>query len=395
MKTPPIVTLTLVFGLGLGLGLASPAAAEDRAAAEQFFRLGAEAYRGGKFDLAVKNFESAYDNLKAPEIAFSAAQAHRLQYQADRDPTHLRRALELYRAYLAGAPDGAKRKDAEAHSERLEEALKKAEPAPAAPAEQKPSIWVSIAIPDALVTIDGKPVEPNTTVEVPPGEHVVAASAEGYVPEERRIKVGAGQAPVPFELKPRPATLTIRSQPDAQITVDGRPVLLRGTTTEVPAGTRWITVTSRGRRPVSREVKLEPGKSLTLDAPLVPTTQRRAVPWVAAGAGVLLAGSAVTAVVAISASFSAADLRDAEVLRTGQEKDYIQYRDRRDTYRTVSFVLGGAALVTAAAAAVMYYADNPPAGALLRPIEQKPDAGLTPIALGGGLGLGLGYAGGF
>lgn len=393
MKTHPIVTLTLVFGLGSGL--ARPAVAEDRAAAEQFFRLGAEAYRSGKFDLAVKNFESAYDSLKAPEIAFSAAQAHRLQYQADRDPAHLRRALELYRAYIVGAPDGAKRKDAEAHGERLEEALKKVEPAPAAPVEQKPSIWVSIALPDAQITIDGKPVEPNTTIEVPPGEHVVAASAEGYFSEQRRIKVGAGQAPVPFELKPRPATLTIRSQPDAQITVDGRPVFLRGMTTEVPAGTRWITVTARGRRPISREVQLEPGEPLTLDAPLVSTTQRRAVPWVLAGAGVLLAGSAATAVVALSASFSAAELRDAEVLGADQEDDYLRYRDRRDRYRTVSVVLGGAALVTGAVAAVMYYVDNPPAGALLRPIEQKPDAGLTPIALGGGLGLGIGYAGGF
>ena len=43
----------------------------------------------------------------------------------------------------------------------------------------------------------------------------------------------------------------------------------------------------------------------------------------------------------------------------------------------------------------MYYADEPSADALLQPVEQKPSGGFTPMALGDGLGLGIGYAGGF
>jgi hypothetical protein len=390
VKTSRIVIATFA------LCLAAPAAAEDRAAAEQFFRLGAEAYKSGKFDVAVANFDSAYENLKAPEIAFSAAQAHRLQHQVDRDPAHLKRALELYRAYVAGAPNGARRKDALVYIERLEAALEKVDPDKLAPAPQKPGVFVSIALPGARITLDGQAIDPNTPVEAPPGEHVVVASADGYFPEERRFKVGDGVSPVPFELKARPATLEIKSQPDARITVDGRPVLLRGSQTEVPAGRRWITVSARGRRPISREVTLEPGKQLTLDAPLQPTTQRRAVRWVAAGSGALLAGSLATAVVSISASFSAADLRDRDApLSDDDTADYERYRGRRDGSRAASFWLGGAAVVAAAAAVVMYYADEPSADTLLRPIEQKPDAGFTPIALGDGLGLGLGYAGGF
>jgi hypothetical protein len=380
------------------LCLAGTAAAEDRAAAEQFFRLGAEAYRSGKFDVAATNFDSAYGHLKAPEIAFSAAQAHRLQYQRDRDPVRLKRAIELYQAYVDGAPDGARRKDALVYLDRLRDALSKVDQAQIVAAQQKPSIYVSIALPDARVTIDGKGVDPNTSIEVPPGEHVVAASADGYFPEERRIRVDAEQAPVPFELKPRPATLAIRSQPDVRITVDGRPVLLRGMATEVAAGKRWITVSARGRRPVSREVTLGPGQQLTLDAPLQPTAQRRAVPWVAAGAGALLAGSITTAAIAIAADFSAADLRDRAPLLAEDEAAYERYRGRRDRFRTTSFALGGAALVTAAVAAVMFYTDEPSPDASLRPVEQPPDAGFTPIALGGGdrgLGLGFGYAGGF
>jgi TolA-binding protein len=130
----------------IALCLAGPAAAEDRAAAEQFFRLGAEAYKQGKFDVAATNFDSAYGHLKAPEIAFSAAQAHRLQYQRAADPAHLKRAVELYRAYVEGAPDGAKRRDALVYLGRLDDALEQIDPAQLAPARQKPSIYVSISL---------------------------------------------------------------------------------------------------------------------------------------------------------------------------------------------------------------------------------------------------------
>ena len=391
MNTSRIVIATLA------LCLARPAAAEDRAAAEQFFRLGADAYKSGKFDVAATNFDAAYENLKAPEIAFSAAQAHRLHYESgsDRDPARLVRALELYRAYAAGSPGGAKRKDALVYIDRLEDTLKKIDPARLVAAQQKPSIYVSIALDDARIAVDGKVIERHTPIEVAPGDHVVAASAEGYAPQERRIRVGNTQAPISFELVALPATLEITSQPDARITIDGRPVLLRGGATEVPAGRRWITVSARGRRPISREVTLGPGRRLALDAPLLPTTQRRAVRWVLVGSGALLAATLATTTIAIAADFSAADLRDSDRLLLDDVDDYKKYSERRDRFRTASFVLGGATLVAAAAATVMYYADEPSADALLRPVEQKPDAGFTPMAIGDGLGLGVGYAGGF
>jgi len=379
----------------LVLGVAGPAAADDRAAAEQFFRIGADAYKSGKFDAAAANFDRAYDNLKAPEIAFSAAQAHRLQYQADHDPARLKRAIELYQAYVTGAPDGTKRKDALVYLERLRDALDKIDPRQLVAAAARPSLYVSIALDRARITVDGVAVERYTAIDVTPGEHVVAASADGYVSQDSRIRVGSDRAMIAFELVPRPATVSIKSQPDARITVDGRPVLLRGTTTEVPAGTRWITVSARGRRPISREVTLEPGQAITLDAPLQPTAQRRAVRWVELGAGALVAGTLATAVVAIAADFSAADLRDRTPLTVDDARTYDRMRDRRDGFRTASFALGGAALVTAGIAVVMYYADEPSTDALLRPVERKPERGFTPVAIGGGLGLGLGYTGGF
>lgn len=396
MKTSRIQLVVGGLAIALALGLPRPAAAEDRAEAERFFRLGAEAYKGGLFDAAAANFDRAYEHLAAPEIAFSAAQAHRLQYQADRDRVHLERAIALYEAYVAGAPGGAKRKDALIYLERLRDTLGKLGAGPAA-AEEKPSIYVSISLADARITIDGQPVERYTAIEVPPGEHVVAVSAEGYFPAEQKVPVGKGRVMVPFELAARPATLTIKSQRDARITVDGRPVLLRGSSTDVPAGKRWITVSARGRRPISREVVLAPEQQLTLDAPLQPTAQRRAVRWVAIGAGALLGGAIATTAVTLHADFSAAGLRDREVLPAGEAARYEQLRDRRDAYRTASFLLGGAALAAAAVAAVMYYVDEPSPDAPLQPIEQAPGGGggFTPVAIGDGLGLGLGYAGGF
>src|SRR4051812_178486 len=204
------------------LCLAGSAAADDRAAAEQFFRIGADAYKSGKFDAAAANFDRAYENLKAPEIAFSAAQAHRLQYQADRDPAQLKRAIELYEAYVSGAPDGARRKDAVVYLERLRDMLTKLAPGQLMVAKERPSLYVSIALDQARITVDGAPAERHTTIDVAPGEHVVAASADGYVAQHQRVRVGAERAMVAFELAPLPAIVAIRSQRDAQITVDGR-----------------------------------------------------------------------------------------------------------------------------------------------------------------------------
>ena len=379
------------------LVVARPAFAEDRAKAEELFRNAAEAYKKGLFDAAADLFESAYEHLEAPEIAFSAAQAHRLQYQADKDknPKHLKRAIELYDAYLRDAPNGNKRKDAAVHRQRVQELLRDVEASgqPVVVVQpEKPSIYISVPIDDVLLTVDGKAVERYTPIDVAPGVHTVAASVDGYFPEERKIPVGQGRALVAFDPKPRPAVLSIRSQADASVAIDGRPVLLRGTQAEVPAGKRLITVTARGRKPISREVELAPGQDLSLDAPLEPTAQRRAVKWVWIGAGTLALASLVTGIVALDADFTASDLRDKNPLPADQADDYEDARGRRDTYRTTAILLGTAALLTAGAGAYMYYADHPTGEALLRPVEQK--GTFTPVAFGAG-GLGLGYAGGF
>ncbi len=376
----------------------STARAEDKVAAEQLFRIGADAFKTGKFDAAASNFDQAYESFKAPEIAFSAAQAHRLQYQADHDPVHVKRAVELFEAYIAGAPTGGKRKDALAHLERLREVLAKLEASGqkvVIVAKQTPSIYVSVALETALVTIDGKSVDRYTSVDVEAGDHVVAVSADGYLPTERKVPVKQGQAMVPIELEPRPAALSIHSQHDARLVIDGRPIVLGTAAISLAPGKRLVTVYARGRQPVTRELELHPGQELILDVPLHPTARRSAVKWVVVGTGALLAATLVTSTVALLADSSAADLRDAaDPLDARDAARYEKLRARRDSFRTTSLVLGGVTLAAAGAALFLYYADTPSPEDLARPVETpRSKGGFAPMASDGNLGIT--YARGF
>ncbi len=389
-------SIALVLALLLAL-LASPAAhADDRSDAEALFRIGAAAYKNGNFKAAVENFDRAYELFKAPEIAFSAAQAHRLQYQADSQPGHVKRAIELFEIYVAATPEGGKRKDALAHLGRLRDLLRdfeaKGEQVVVVPVKDTPSIYVSVALENALVTVDGKAAERYTALEVAPGDHVVGVSAEGYEVIERKVAVTKGQAIVPIELVPKPAQVSIKTAADARILVDGRPSR-GGATLAIPAGQRLLTVYARGRVPVTRELELKPGEQRVLELPLRTTTRRRAVPWVWIGGGVLLASTLTTSIVALRADGAAAELRDAaDPIDRDATARYEDQRRRRDSFRTASYVLGTATLVTAATALWLYYFDNPSSDDLARPTERS-TPGLSPMVSSDTLGVS--YGGGF
>lgn len=386
--------LALVF---LGL-LARPVLADDRADAEALFRIGATAYKAGNFKAAAENFERAYELFAAPEIAFSAAQAHRFEYQADKDPVRIKRAIELFEAYVAATPEGGKRKDALAHLGRLRDLLRDLErdgtQVVVAAKQETPSIYVSVALEDALVTIDGKAADRYTPVEVQAGEHVVDVSADGYEPIARKVTVTKGQAIVPIELQPKPAQVAISTTPGARLTVDGRPTAL-APTVAIPAGKRLIALFARGRVPVTRELELSPGQEISLAIPLRTTTRRRAVPWVWVGAGVLAASTIATTIVAIGADGAATELRDAAApLDAGQADRYERQRRRRDNFRTASLVLGATTLATAATALWLYYFDRPSPDDVVKPVEKpRPGGGFTPVVFADGGGLG--YGGGF
>ena len=73
--------------------------ADVEARAKALFKVGGHAYEAGQYEVAIRAFEGAYSAARRPEIVFSLAQSHRLQFFADGDTRKLERAVALYREY--------------------------------------------------------------------------------------------------------------------------------------------------------------------------------------------------------------------------------------------------------------------------------------------------------
>jgi hypothetical protein len=382
VKALPMLVLALV---------ANVAHAEDRKAAEKYFRAGAKAYAAQSFAAAAANFDEAYKAAPMPEIAFSAAQAYRRLYRVDPNPAHVRRAIELYKAYLAVVKTGGRVGDAADSLEQLELELRSlggsaSASAGSSAAVARTRLGVSIMLADQsasetdalrevgdatgeatrglALTIDGQPVEPFALVQVEPKEHVIAVSAEGYLPVEKKtVAVDGASSLVEIVLQPRPAKVTVKTENGARISVDGRAAATTPTAPlDVPAGKHLITVLRAGREPFAREISVARGQSLTFAAPLEKTAKRRAVPWVLGGAGLLAAGAVATGIAANVHDSRAAELRDAIDAGNRPPSDADRYDDEvraRDRYVTSTWVLGGAAVVAGTVGVLLFAFDTP------------------------------------
>lgn len=400
-----------VAGLAIVCALAATAAA-DRRTAERHFRAGAKAYAAQSFAAAAANFDEAYRAEPLPEIAFSAAQAYRRLYRIDPQVDHLQRAAELYRAYLAKVKTGGRVGDAADNLAEMERELDKRGAAGGRSAAVAPRtrLGVSVTLADQatseasalreigdatgelarglVATLDGQPVEPFALVEVEPKEHVIAVAAEGYFPVEKRaVAVDGVSALVDVELRPRPARVAVTTEPGARISVDGRGVATAPVATlELPAGTHLLTVLRRGREPFSRELVVGRGEEVAVAAPLVKTGRRRAVPWVWGGAGVLAAGAIATGIAAVVHDGRADDLRSAIDAGDRPPSDGDRYDaevDRRDDYRTATWILGGAAVTAGVVGTLLFVFDTPSP-------EGRSGLRVTPAVGAGGGGVTLG-----
>ncbi|MEO8549217.1 MAG: hypothetical protein ABI678_04570, partial [Kofleriaceae bacterium] len=334
------------------------------------------------------DFDEAYKAMPIPEIAFSAAQAYRRLYRTEPKPEYVRRSVELYRVYLAQVKTGGRVGDAADSLGEMERELDRMNlkpTAPVTPIVEHTRLGVSVTLPGASettvreigdatgelvkglhATLDGKPIEPFALIEVDAREHVVAVSADGYLPAEKKALAITGQAQlIELELRPKPATVAVHTEDGAVVTLDGRAA--PGFTLEVPAGKHLLTITHRGREPFGKELVLARGETLALTAPLRPTGRRRAVPWVLGGAGVLAAGAITTGVVALARDSHASDLRTS--LGTGNQParvadDYDHAVASRDHFATATWILGGAAVIAGATGALLYLFDEPSAESL-------------------------------
>jgi hypothetical protein len=382
------MTRALILATALVIAFATTARADDRAAAERYFRAGSKAYSAQNFAAAASDFDEAYKAMPVPEIAFSAAQAYRRLYRLDAKPDYVRRSVELYRVYLAQVKSGGRVGDAADSLGEMERELdrlgiKLTTGAAAAPAVEHTRLGVSVTIAgqasdtalrevgDATgevakglhATLDGKPIEPFALVDVDARDHVLGVTADGYQPAEKHVIAIAGQAQlIELELHAKPATVTVHTEADATVSLDGRAA--PGFTLEVPSGKHLLVVTHRGREPFGKELVLARGESLAVAAPLRETARRRAVPWVLTGAGALAAGAITTGIVALVRDGHASDLRDR--LAMGNEPgstadDYDGTVNSRDHFVTATWILGGAAVAAGATGVLLYLFDEPSA----------------------------------
>lgn len=215
-------------------------------------------------------------------------------------------------------------------------------------------------------TLDGRPFEPFALVEVSAGEHTIAVAADGYVTAQKTTRSVAGQAQlIEIELRPRPARVTVTTERDARIAVDGRTVAIAPTAPlELAAGKHLVTIVRRGREPFGRELVVGRGQAIALTAALEPTARRRAVPYVLGGAGVLALGALTTGALAVVHDGRAGDLHAQLVLGDRPPSDGDRY-DREVTARdhdvTATWLLGGAALAAGAAGLWALWFDTPSA----------------------------------
>lgn len=412
---PPTARLSLVSPLWLLwilslllLGLPRPAAAQpdpaaeapmpaDRAEAAKMFGAGEMAFKMGDYESAAQSFEAAYKAFAAPEIAFSAAQAYRLgnSLLPKPRPEYIKRAIELYEIYVAANKQGSRVRDAATHLQSLRDLWRSLEAIGAAQAAQmrydRTQLTVWAAADGAVVQIDGKEAAPYDYVDVEPGEHVVSVSAPGYFSFEQLVSVAKGaQVPVAAELRAKPAVVQISTEDGAEIALDGRPVTLVGGKLEAPAGKRYLTITRAGREPFSRELKLAPGGTAKIEAPLATTGRRKAARWVMWGSLGMLGVTAVTTTIAFVADGKAVEQRDQ--VNQPSDREYEKWRSRRDNFRAAAFTTGAIALAGGAVAAVLYFSDHPRAGAppifeQEEPAKRAPQ--FTPMVWSEGAGVAL------
>jgi hypothetical protein len=214
------------------------------------------------------------------------------------------------------------------------------------------------------VAIDGNRVDPFTLVEVDAKEHVIAVSADGYFPVEKKTVAVAGQsALVDIELRPMPAKVTVKTEGDARIVVDGRAAGTAPTAPlELVAGTHLLAVLRRGREPFTKELTVNRGQEVVVTAPLQATARRRAVPWLLGSAGVLAAGAITTGTFALLRDRRAADLRDQIEMGNRPPMDAASYDgavESRDRFVMWTWILGSGAVAAGGAGMLLFYFDTP------------------------------------
>jgi hypothetical protein len=372
------------FAIGLLLCLSVPALAQTPADsqasskedARRLFLAGKQAYQAGNIEVAAQAFEEAYRLAPAPGLLFNLAQAYRKLYGISGDPALLQSAVDDYRRYLADAPAGPNRALAvEALAELAPTAARVAPGHPhaspsgriAGPQAAKTEVMIVTETEDARVRLDGQPPAPAPLLAtVQSGAHHAVVEAEGYFPVALRVMAVEGRLITgEARMSPRPGHIEVAGDSGATVGLDGREIgKLPLPALEVPAGHHMVTLVERGRSPWLGELQVQRDRTTQVRPNLTPTTQRRVVPWLF-GATCAAAAATITAgAVWGQANSAASDLYrqySGGQLTMPQLAAYQADRDRRDAWRSGTYVAIGVTAAFAMVTAALYYFDRPAA----------------------------------
>jgi hypothetical protein len=278
---------------GAPAAAAAPAqpTADQITRAKTLFDLGAKAYDSEQFPAAIQAFKEAYRLSQRAGPLFSTAQAYRRLYNVDRNAGNLRDAIAHYKEYLEKQKTGGRTaeaqqalRDLESLSAQVAAATSGASPGAAATAvvdvAPKTRLMVSSPTKGATASLDGgEAAEMPLIQELPLGKHTLRIAAEGFIDDEREIVPIEGQVyGLDIPLRERPALLTIRATPGADVLIDGRSEgfspLVRPL--ELASGSHLVTITKTGYHPYSAEVELKRAEKRPLEVTLERTSQRYA-----------------------------------------------------------------------------------------------------------------------
>jgi len=298
---------------------------------------------------------------------------------------HLRRAVELYRIYVAEVPLGGRRADALDALSQLEPLLavqsgadSTASPAPAP--QRQTRLMITSEAKDARLSLDGAEPAPSPLVrEVTPGKHAVVIDAEGFYTAQREVTAVDGElVAVDVPLRERPSTLIISTDDDAEVYVDGNFVSLAGErlVLQLSSGRHHVSVAKKGHRVWSRDLDLERGKSRELRVPLRLTTQRLTAAGMFIGGGAALGAGLITSAFAIRAENRAEEFLGRHAVRNvsaGELSDYYEAKEERGRFRLATTVCWGAALGLFITGFILHETDEPDPQELYR-VPSRRDA---------------------
>ena len=412
-------------GLAVAFGLASPLAAsitprlaraEAPSAAQQakeHFSIGAQAYSGGKYDLAVRSFEQAYALLPRAEILFSLAQAERKQCVASTNGPLLQKALKHFREYY-DRPDASRKVDAvNAISELVAlqstpgYAVAGAAAAPVATREAtRLSVYAAVdgQARGAELYVDGRSRgDLPFSGPVSAGKHHIHVRLAGHVPVDVDVKLAEGTSErVQVRLVERPVGVAFDAPSGTDVHVDGAfvgrtpfPVAGVGLT----SGPHTAVLVKNGRRLLAKEFTVEQGKPMIVRAPLEVSTQRIAAYAVGTVGVAGLVASGVFYGIALGEETRAQNRETTRLEGNLKPVGLEQYNAavaNRDTYRAAGTVaaLGGLAALSAGALLFVFDKPDPNSVPLRRPDgpSRKPGAdfelGFAPLLAPGVAGAG-------